>query len=270
MIRFPFVKLNIGLHITEKRDDGFHNLESIFYPAALTDALEFVPAQQDSPLQLFGNEAGGAGQENLVNKAAKLLRSQYNVPSFDAALYKKIPAGAGLGGGSSDAAFTLMMLNDLFELNISGEELSRLALHLGSDCPFFIEGKPALATGRGEIFKPLPDFLKGYHWIIVFPGVSIDTANAYKNIIPNAGRPSLSGLTEQPFHEWEKLAVNDFEEYAFSIFPELKEIKTTLYEKGARFASMTGSGSAIYGIFDTAPPVNLPADNTWQVFRGQF
>lgn len=248
MITYPISKINIGLQVTGKRPDGFHNLETVFYPVQLRDALEVIEADH-LEFQLSGLNLEGDPQKNLVIQAYELLKSDYRLPSVKIHLHKNIPTGAGLGGGSSDAAGMLMLMNDLFHLKIGKEKLLHYALALGSDCPFFIHGKPVYATGRGEIMEDVGLDLRDYFLILVKPPVFISTAEAYRHIVPQGSRLSLKGLTGFPVHKWKGNVLNQFERFVFEKYPEVGCIKQILYEQGASFALMSGSGSCVYGLF---------------------
>jgi 4-diphosphocytidyl-2-C-methyl-D-erythritol kinase len=252
MIVFPNAKINIGLHVVSKRPDGYHNLETIFYPVQLSDALEMVEATETS-ISFSGLPVDGPPGNNLVLKAYQLLKNDFDLPPVQFHLHKVIPTGAGLGGGSSDAAFTLKMLNDFFNLKLNTEQLKTFAAHLGADCPFFIENKPAFATGIGDQLSPVEIDLSGYRIVILKPDVSVSTANAYQNI--NSSEPdfNLQKLAELPVNEWKNVVQNDFERSVFPLFPEIKKWKKKLYKLGAEFASMSGSGSAVFGIFRHLP-----------------
>lgn len=263
MIVFPNAKINIGLHVTEKRPDGFHNIETIFSPVPdkpgedgrFCDVLEVIPSssgEQDA-IQVSGNTEEIPDQDNLVMKALQLLREKYPVPPVNIHLHKKIPSGAGLGGGSSDAAFMLKSVNDLFKLNISSGDLETMASHLGADCAFFIRNKPMLARGKGNDFSPVSLDLKGYWVAIVVPPYHIGTAEAYRNIQPRQPQKNIQDIVQKQPDQWQNHLVNDFEANAFILHPEINEIKVALYEKGALYASMSGSGSAVYGIFRQQP-----------------
>jgi 4-diphosphocytidyl-2-C-methyl-D-erythritol kinase len=257
MICFPSCKINLGLRITEKRADGFHALETVFYPITLTDALEIIIEPETSAAPLTFTSSGlainGDPSDNLCFKAYGLLKKDYpSIPNIKMHLHKKIPMGAGLGGGSSDGAFTLVTLNQLFNLQLSEQALLDYALQLGSDCPFFILNTPAFATGRGEILTPTSLDLKGYSIVIVNPGIAISTKLAFSLITPKAPDNNLLAVIQQPITTWKDELINDFEEPIFNSFPELANIKETLYQKGAIYASMTGTGSTVYGIFPTS------------------
>jgi 4-diphosphocytidyl-2-C-methyl-D-erythritol kinase len=252
MIVFPNAKINIGLHVVSKRPDGYHNLETIFYPVQLSDALEMAEAKE-TRISFSGLPVDGPSEQNLVLKAYHLFKNEFDLPPVQFHLHKKIPAGAGLGGGSSDAAFTLKMLNDFFQLRLNSEQLKNYAAKLGADCPFFIENKPAFATGIGDQLSPVKIDLSDYRIVILKPDVSVSTADAYKNIIPAQPEINLQNLAELPVAEWENVVVNDFEKSVFPLFPEIEKWKKKLYELGAEFASMSGSGSAVFGLFRRLP-----------------
>jgi 4-diphosphocytidyl-2-C-methyl-D-erythritol kinase len=252
MIVFPNAKINIGLHVATKRPDGYHNLETIFYPVQLSDALEMAETKETS-ISFSGLPVDGLPENNLVLKAYQLLKNDFHLPPVQFHLHKVIPTGAGLGGGSSDAAFTLKMLNDFFQLKLNTEQLKTYAAILGADCSFFIENKPAFATGIGDQLSPVKIDLSGYRIVILKSNVSVSTAIAYQNITPSEPEFKLQKLAELPVTEWKNVVVNDFEKSVFPIFPEIEKWKKKLYELGAEFASMSGSGSAVYGIFRHLP-----------------
>jgi 4-diphosphocytidyl-2-C-methyl-D-erythritol kinase len=256
MVIFPNAKINIGLRITGKRTDGYHNIESIFYPIMLCDALEFVVPDEvisKDILKVTGINIGGDTDKNLVIRTLLRLRESSSFPFLKIHLHKVIPVGAGLGGGSSDAACLLNVLNRHFSLNIEKSGLKSLALELGSDCPFFIDGIPSLGSGRGEILTPVRTVLSGYYLIILNPGVQINTGEAYKNCNPGIPSSGLKESIERPVIEWKKLILNDFEDFAFKKQPVIGEIKKELYGSGALFSLMSGSGSSVYGIFKEKP-----------------
>ena len=249
MISFPNAKINIGLNITEKRPDGYHNLETIFYPIELCDALEFVESEENK-FAYSGFNIDGETDNNLIIKAYRLLKKEFNLPKINIHLHKAIPMGAGLGGGSADAAFMLKMLNEEFKLGLSPEELQQKASLLGADCAFFVENKPTLAKGIGNIFEPTEVNLEGYHIVLVKPDVHVSTAEAYGGCKPQRWTTPLETAIKRPIAEWKNCIFNDFEKTVFVAHPELAEIKKMLYDKGAIYAAMSGSGSTIYGIFD--------------------
>lgn len=256
MICFPTCKINLGLRITQKRADGFHTLETVFFPLSLTDALEIIIADEETTAPLTFTSSGlavnGDTSDNLCCKAYWLLKNDYPaIPSIKMHLHKSIPMGAGLGGGSSDGAFTLTLLNQLFDLQIPGDNLMQYALTLGSDCPFFILNRPAFATGRGEILTPTNVNLDGYSIVIVNPGIGISTKTAFSFITPNQPSTHIPDILQMPIRAWKDTLINDFEAPIFQAYPELENIKQTLYQKGAVYAAMTGTGSTVYGIFET-------------------
>ena len=259
MIKFPNAKINIGLNITAKRADGFHNIETVFYPVPLFDVLEIVknPGLSDINLKTHGLIIDADIQENLIYKAYKILRNDYNFPSPDVALYKKIPSGAGLGGGSSDAAFMLRLLNEEYSLNISTPDMEHYASQLGSDCAFFIKNKAAYAREKGDYLSDIELDLSGYYFVLIVPIVKISTPLAYSKIIPQQSCCFLPDLLSQPVENWKKEVKNDFEPIIFKLYPELAIIKQKLYKAGALYASMSGSGSSVYGLFNEKPANSL-------------
>lgn len=252
MIVFPNAKINIGLNVVSKREDGFHNLETIFYPVKLADALEFAEAG-DSRLTISGIQIDGAPENNLILKAYQLLKTDFNLPPLQFHLHKIIPFGAGLGGGSSDAAFTLKMLNDYYNLGLSAQQLESYASQIGADCPFFIQNKPTFATGIGNKFHDIELNLSNYEIVILKPNISVSTPEAYKNVIPRNPKFRLTQIIKTPVEDWKNLIVNDFEKSVFAKYPQIAELKQLLYDFGANYASMSGSGSAVFGIFRHLP-----------------
>ena len=251
MIVFPHAKINLGLHVTAKRSDGYHDIETVFYPLPVCDILEVVEDSSSHgkiDLTITGNDSL-ENSDNLCTRAYELLKKDFKLPSVKAHLHKIIPTGAGLGGGSADAAFMLKLLNKSFGLTLSNDALKKYALELGSDCPFFVEGKPVYATGRGEITQPVELSLKDYFICIVKPPVSVPTAQAYKMIQPRKPQTTILTALSEPVEKWRTLITNDFEEPVFKMYPVIETIKKKLYETGALFALMSGSGSAVYGIF---------------------
>jgi 4-diphosphocytidyl-2-C-methyl-D-erythritol kinase len=251
MLRFPNCKINIGLYITNRRADGYHDLETVFYPVALKDALEIVPAKEAS-IQITGLEVAGNREDNLVWKAYSMLKGAFpeRVPELAIFLHKAIPMGAGLGGGSADGAFMLQLVNDHCNLGLNKEELAKMALQLGSDCPFFIYNTPQFAKGRGEQMEAMQINLSDYSIQLICPQVHVSTAKAFQMIRPRPAAYDLKELPGLPLKEWKDRVINDFEEPVFAQHPELANIKDQLYQQGAIYASMSGSGSAIYGIFE--------------------
>lgn len=262
MIVFPNIKINLGLSITEKRPDGYHNLETVFYPVALEDALEIralSEADKKITLHQYGMEIAGNPEDNLVAKAYSLLDKEFHLPPVEIHLYKHIPSGAGLGGGSSDAAFMLKLLNGHFHLNLSEEQLEIYAATLGADCAFFIKNKPVYAEGIGNIFSPIELSLKGYQIMIVKPDVFVSTREAFANIHPHHPEYPVKEVIRRPVAEWKDILINDFEASVFPQHPVIGEIKKELYNQGALYASMSGSGSSVFGLF--APDAALPEIN---------
>ena len=252
MITYPNAKINLGLNIVEKRPDGYHNLETVFYPINLQDALEvnLLEGEEDFSLKVSGVPIEGEPENNLVVKAYRLLKKDYpEMPAIDIHMYKHIPTGAGLGGGSADAAFMIKLLNDKFKLNLSIEKMEEYAAILGADCAFFIQNKPVFATGIGNIFEPIQLSLKGYYLVLVKPDIFVSTKDAFAHIIPTQPTQSLKEIIRMPVETWRATMKNDFEDSVFQKFPEIAAIKDKLYDLGAVYASMSGSGSSVYGIF---------------------
>jgi len=241
VVAFPPCKINLGLNVVRKRSDGYHDIATCFYPVPWTDILEIIPSEKFS-FTVSGNVIPGSEDDNLCVKAYKLL----NTPPVKIHLHKIIPTGAGLGGGSSDAAWTLRLLNDLFVLKLSKDELRNHASKVGSDCAFFIDDVPMIGTGRGELLTSVNVSLKGKYIVIIKPDVHISTVQAYTGVVPKVSGLSIENI---PFNEWKKYLKNEFEETIFQKFPVIKSIKEALYTAGAIYASMSGSGSAVYGIF---------------------
>lgn len=253
MISFPNAKINIGLNIIEKRSDGFHEIDSIFFPVVgLNDVLEINEAPELS-FTSSGLDIPGDSQNNLCLKAFNLLKEKFDIPNVSMHLHKVIPMGAGLGGGSADGAFVINMLNELFELNISIEEKENFAAQLGSDCPFFIKNIPAQAIGRGEILNDVNVDLSKYYILMVNPDIHVGTKEAYQGVVPRAGEKSVSELIYEPIESWRQNIVNDFEQSIFPKYVEIESLKDSMYSNGAIYASMTGSGSTVYGLFKNEP-----------------
>lgn len=259
MIVFPNCKINLGLSIIGKRSDGYHNLETFFYPLPFYDVLEVIHhAHQDEDCTLLtsGIEIEGPPETNLCVKAYRLLKHDFpQLPSVKIHLHKTIPAGAGLGGGSADGAFMLMLLNDKFKLHLTEEKLLHYALRLGSDCPFFIINKPVFATQRGEVMQPVQLNLSGYHLMLINPRIHVNTGWAFSQV-NYSYQNNISTIVEQPMENWQGKLENAFEKPVFEKYPEVKTIKELLLKNGALFASMSGSGSSVYGIFSNPANVN--------------
>ena len=262
MLTFPCAKINLGLNITSKREDGYHNLETIFYPVPLTDALEVklmhddFPSDEPCDLKITGNAVDCDEKNNLVVKAYTLLAQDFKLPRVHSHLVKRIPMQAGLGGGSADGAFMIRLLDERFRLNMGIAEMERYASRLGSDCAFFITAEPSFATGRGEVLEPVniaEQNLKGYYIAIVKPAIAVSTREAFKQIICRQPEHCCRDIVRQPVETWKTVLTNDFEEPAFKQHPELADIKQRLYDLGAVYAQMSGSGSAFFGLFRTEP-----------------
>ena len=262
MIKFPCAKINLGLNIVSERADGYHDLQTVFYPIPVYDALEIktmnekFPSQVDCDLKITGNAIACNEEDNLVVKAYNLLAQDFQMPRVHAHLYKNIPSQAGLGGGSSDCAYMIRLLDERFRLNIGNSEMERYAAQLGADCAFFITAETAYATGKGEILEPVgrpQDNLNGYYLVLVKPDVNVSTRDAYRAITPHIPAKCCKEIVKQPIETWKAELSNDFEKPAFLQYPELKAIKEKLYEMGAIYAQMSGSGSTIFGIFKENP-----------------
>ena len=261
MITFPNAKINLGLNIVERRPDGYHNIETVFYPVPLTDVLEIVPAADgEAALHCYGNAVDCPTEKNLVMRAYRLLQQRFSLPPVEMHLYKHIPDGAGLGGGSSDAAHTLLMLNRMFDLGISDANLAALAATLGADCAFFIYNRPMLATGIGDVLTPVDVDLRGKTLLLVKPPVGVDTRTAYSRVAPCVPDVPLTEVIHRPVLAWDGMLVNDFEASVFAALPRLWLIKAALIDAGAQYAAMSGSGSTVFGIFDSDNLAERAAD----------
>ena len=258
MIIFPNAKINLGLNVINKRPDGFHSIESIFYPIGMCDVLEIQTIHKGTGENSLNFTGSGSiidvePDKNLCVKAFHLMKEKFGIPFISIHLHKVLPVGAGLGGGSSDAAFTILALNKLFNLQLSTIELIDLSSEIGSDCAFFILNKPCFAERRGEILTPLNLTLNGYYMVLANPGVHVDTKEAYSHIKPARPEVSLRELTARPVNEWKTAIRNDFEEMIGDRFPVVKELIQLMYNAGAVYAAMSGSGSSVYGIFNDLP-----------------
>lgn len=268
MILFPNAKINLGLHICEKRPDGFHNLETVFYPLPWCDVLEIVPAKE-LVFRSEGLPIDGNPDNNLCLQAYRLLQTQYDLPPVHIFLIKHLPMGAGLGGGSADAAFVLCALNHIFKLQLGEEQLQQAAARIGSDCAFFIRNTPALATGKGEQLSPLSLDLSRYRFVCVFPNIAVNTAWAYRQITPKMPAIALQHLISQPITTWKEALHNDFQAPISRHFPDIAEGIDFLYRHQAVYAAMSGSGSAFYGIFE--PHTDLSSLQKWlSNSKGQY
>jgi len=254
MISFPNAKINIGLNITEKRADGFHNIETVFHPIPIYDILEFVENKTTKIKFLAsGIDIDSPIEKNLVVKAYNLLNNEFNLPGIDIHLHKNIPFGAGLGGGSSDASFMLKMLNTYFNLNISEEKLLNYASEIGSDCAFFIKNKPVYASEKGNVFTNIKLDLSNFYIYLIKPKAGINTAKAYSNAKITKPKISLLHSIQKTLNFWKNEIKNDFEPYAFTENPEIRYLKQKFYNNNAIYASMSGSGSSVFGIFSEKP-----------------
>ena len=262
MITFPCAKINLGLNIVGQRPDGYHDLETVFYPVLLCDALEIkymgeeFPSEVDCDLKVTGNVVNCNEADNLVIKAYNLLAKDYKLPRVHAHLYKQIPSEAGLGGGSSDAAYMIRLLDERFRLNIGKAEMERYASRLGADCAFFISSEPSFATGIGDELMPADGpkgNLNGYHLAIVKPNIAVSTKEAYANISPHKPEKCCRDIVRQPIETWKDELINDFEVPIFNRHPDLAAIKKQLYQLGAVYAAMSGSGSSLFGLFKEEP-----------------
>lgn len=262
MVLFPNCKINLGLQIKDRRDDGFHNLETVFLPVAITDALEVVQSNNGSTtLDVSGMSIDAQAEDNICMKAYRLLQKNFpHLPAVHIHLHKAIPSGAGLGGGSADGAYMLRLLNQKFNLGLHEQQLISLALQLGSDCPFFIHNKPCYATGRGEKMEPVEVGLLGHSLVLVCPRIHVSTGWAFGQLPPDRRHFNLKEVATRPVEMWKGEMVNDFEAPVFKAFPEIEHIKNVLYNKGAVYAAMSGSGSTVFGIFEkeTVPQLSFP------------
>jgi 4-diphosphocytidyl-2-C-methyl-D-erythritol kinase len=271
MVIFPNAKINLGLFVTEKRPDGFHNLETVFFPVnGFSDVLEVIDNKDSSEdiLSTSGIPTNASPGENLVMKALKLLREENFIPPLKIHLHKNIPSGAGLGGGSSDAAFMLRLLNEQFDLDLSSEELKKKASVLGADCAFFVRNHPTLAKGIGNEFSPVNIDINGLWIMLIIPPIHLSTPAAYKNITPHKPKNYLKELIESETTKWPEKLINNFEPNAFGNHPELKDIKKRLYHEGAIYAAMSGSGSAMFGLFKEKPDIGW--SEKYRVWTGKM
>jgi 4-diphosphocytidyl-2-C-methyl-D-erythritol kinase len=255
MLAFANAKINLGLNITQKRADGYHNLETVFYPIFINDVVEIIDAEQTHCL-IKGIDIPGSADDNLCLKAFKTLQADFNLPHQQIILLKNIPIGAGLGGGSADAAFLIKLVNDKFKLGLSVLQMQNYARVLGADCAFFMENKPVFAFGKGDEFEAIEIDLSAYFMVLVKPPVHVSTADAYRNVKVNTPEKSLKELMKLPVKDWKNCVFNDFEASVFEKYPQIAEVKAQLYAAGALFALMSGSGSSVFALFEK--PVQLP------------
>lgn len=267
MIRFPYCKINIGLHITGKRPDGYHNIETLFYPVTgLNDIIEIVFAMDgEFRFTTSGFKIPGEQEDNLCCKTFHLLQKKFDLTPVHAHLHKRIPIGSGLGGGSSNAAAMICMVDEMFGLEIPENEKAEIAATLGSDCPFFLQSKPAYGKGKGEIIEPVDIELHGYHILIVKPAIHSDTAEAYAIVESEERLLPLEDIKSKPPGSWKDFVVNDFEKVIFQKYPEIKTIKDKMIFSGASYASLCGSGSAVFGLFkNPVPLIHFPGCFVWK------
>lgn len=249
MVTFPFCKINLGLQIISKRPDNYHNIVTCFYPVPWTDVLEVVPSRSLAFTQT-GLAIPGKPEDNFCLKAYNFLKEEFKLRPVKIHLHKVLPAGSGLGGGSSDAAHMLTILNAVFKLGLSEEALKKTAARIGSDCSFFLHDTPAIGRERGDVLEPVSLNLKGHYLVVIAPGVHVSTAEAYAGVTPQGQVTDLLQVLKEPVSSWQSSLKNDFEPSVFKKFPALKGMKEKMYSMGALYASMSGSGSSIYGIFD--------------------
>ncbi len=256
MVTYPNAKINLGLFVTEKRPDNYHNIETVFYPIPLCDEIECeISETNTTTITISGMNIDGDSNDNLIIKAYNQLKRQYQIPAVSIHLKKNIPFGAGLGGGSADAAFTLKLINHFFSLGLSDAQLEIEAAKIGADCPFFIKNQPVFASGIGNVFTPIDLSLKGYYILLVKPSIHVSTPNAYKSIVPCKPSFDLQQINNIPLSLWKHHIINDFEKPVFYQYPEIEQIKNSLYNIGAVYSSMSGSGSSVFGIFENKPIV---------------
>ena len=271
MITFPIAKINLGLNVVEKRPDGYHNLQTVFYPVPIMDALEIIPMNEGFPsdvdcdLKVTNIHIEGDEQRNLVVRAYRLLKQDFpSLPRIHTHLWKGIPTQAGMGGGSSDCAYMIRILNETFDLQLTDEQMQRYAAQLGADCAFFIKSIPCYAEGIGEKLVPISLDLSGWHIGVVRPDIPVPTKEAFSRIHPNYPELNCREVVMQPVETWHNTLVNDFEESVFALYPEIGAIKEQLYKMGATYAAMSGSGSALFGLFKEKP------DELRQAFPDMF
>ena len=259
MINFPIAKINLGLNVVSERDDGYHNLETVFYPVPIKDALEVFPMEDGFPsdvrcdLKVTNLFIDGDEQKNLVVKAYNMIAQDYELPRVHVHLYKHIPTQAGMGGGSSNCAYMIRLLNEMFSLGMSDEKMIGYAARLGADCAFFIKAQPAYAEGIGEKLQPISIDLSGCKMLVVRPNIPVSTKEAFSLITPQVPKKNCLDIVRQPIETWKDELVNDFERSVFAIHPEIGRLKEMMYEQGAVYAAMSGSGSSVFGLFSDTP-----------------
>lgn len=271
MILYPNAKINIGLHITTKRPDGYHSIETAFVPVPWKDALEIIPTDAPTSFQSTGIPIPGKSETNLCLRAHAILQKTYGIPNVSIHLHKAIPIGAGLGGGSSDAAFTIKALNQLFQLELDLPTMETIARPLGSDCAFFIHNKAVLGYGKGDEFQPFtfPDF-SNYSIVLIYPNIHISTPDAYAGVTPKQPNQPLAEVLRMPINEWKWNVKNDFEQSIFVQHPILETIKLELYSMNAVYAAMSGSGSCMFGLFEHLPELPQVWKNTYTIFSSKL
>ena len=263
MINFPIAKINLGLNVVSKREDGYHNLETVFYPVPIKDALEVFPMEDGFPsdvrcdLKVTNLLIDGDEQKNLVVKAYNMMAQDYDLPRVHVHLYKQIPTQAGMGGGSSDCAYMIRLLNEMFSLGMSDDKMIGYAARLGADCAFFIKAQPAYAEGIGERLQPISIDLSGYKMLVVRPNIPVSTQEAFSLITPQKPMKNCLDIVRQPIETWKDELVNDFEHSVFALHPEIGKLKEIMYDQGAVYAAMSGSGSSVFGLFRDTPDENL-------------
>lgn len=262
MLVFPNSKINLGLNIVKKRFDGFHDLETVFYPINWCDALEVLESKDAKSFEIFfsGTKVQGDSNDNILYKTWKLIQEYKSIPNIKVHLHKAIPMGAGLGGGSSDASFFINLLDKQFGLSLSFLQKHKIAAQLGSDCPFFLKNQPVLAEGKGDELSPVSVNLSSYYILVVYPGIHSNTREAFAGLKPEPSKHNLKKTIETiPLTDWKNVLFNDFEKTIFLKYPEIKLLKEQLYSEGALYVSLSGSGSSVYAIFDKKPEIQLPA-----------
>jgi len=266
VVEFPNAKINLGLNVTEKRSDGFHNIETCFYPVSWSDILEIVPSKK-AEIEITGTPIPGSPTGNICFKAFQLLRQDFNIPNVAIHLHKLLPIGAGLGGGSSDAAFVVRCLGQMFNLFFEDDLMEYYASLLGSDCAFFIKNKPAIGKGKGDELETIGHVLDGKYIYIIYPNIHVPTAAAYQGVTPQKPAQSIEEVLKMPISDWKTYLKNDFETSVFLTYPVIGDLKNKLYSHGAEYASMSGSGSSVYGIFPSFPE-SLSLDKEYKSWIG--
>ncbi|MFZ9587897.1 MAG: 4-(cytidine 5'-diphospho)-2-C-methyl-D-erythritol kinase [Crocinitomicaceae bacterium] len=268
MILFPPAKINLGLNILRKRDDGYHDIESVMVQIPLCDILEITKAETFEFVQTGKNIVSEAGT-NLCEKAFQLFQDHFDISNVRIHLRKQIPIGAGLGGGSADATYTLIALNKLFQLKLSSEELKKFAAQLGSDCPFFVDGTPQIATGRGDLLSPIELDLSNVYLVLLNPGIHVGTKEAYAGVHIDESAGSIRSILQTPIEKWHENLLNGFEPSVFPKHPEIQSLKESLYESGAIYAAMSGSGSSVFGLFSNEIFLQK-FDSPHLIYKGKF